>query len=115
MSKLAEIITRHVEACVAELRAEVEAEIAAAVRSMAPGVPMVERKRAKAKRAAAVVRERRKSKPAKPGSAHTCSECDQSGHNARTCPTLKPPGDETRAQRFARIEAAAAKRNGAAA
>lgn len=131
MRDLNAVIQRHVNACLAEVRAEIEAEIRAAIGALAAREKPVERAKPKRRVKSAVTRDRRgKSKPvqssAKPEPPQpvrrsaTCSECDEPGHNARTCPQREravaaPPVDETRAQRFARIEAAAARRNGAAA
>lgn len=135
MSKaLAQIVDRHVAACVQELRAAVEAEIAAAVRALSPGVRVARAKRPKAARprvkgSAPQKRAERAvaSEPPQPVKRSTpspkpraCSECDQPGHNARTCPALKrpvvaPPVDAAKAERFARLEAAAKARNGASA
>lgn len=145
MSKLSEIVTRHVEACLKELRAAVEAEIAAAVSGLQAGVPAKARRlpqeRAKVPRrakSAAPGDRRGKSQAPRTSKARPCG-CAGTGRHRKTCalakpprtveqsprveragtgtdsPRLKVPVDETRAARFARIEAAAAKRNGAAA
>jgi hypothetical protein len=144
VSALAAIVARHVEACCKELRAAVEAEMREAIAGLAPGVPVKARRlpqeRANPKRRvkSATSGDRRgKSKPAATAT-RTCG-CGPVGRHRKECALAKPPQpversprvakagtgtdsprmampvDETRAQRFAKLEERVKARTGAAA
>lgn len=101
---IADVIRAHVDACCAEIRAEVEREFAQAIAALAPGTPAkprrVPQERAKAPRRAkpAAPGDRRgKSKAGASSKARTCG-CGPVGRHRRECKLATGTGPRSKAK-----------------